>query len=290
MKAYNKYEGVCFFHQNDDAPHCIGYESGDTPEGFNTIPYGRGDGGENPILSSITLITAGGSTLIGIPTVIVVTMLLMYRSVSKVEQRMQNYAGYSFAWAFVFIPFVIVSFLHQSYAAAILHACLTPLQGLLNVLVFMSPKVRNAKRSRRGENLTCWRRASIKAYMSRGERKRMGENLTSRNTRTSNRVSLLQREEISLKSLLSRTRITRESRSNESNVHITTNDQSSNPRQVRAPAEKLTLSNPHLVDGDMKETEGNNAMRPQKQENFLTVDGDDEEKCKEQKASLSHIG
>jgi hypothetical protein len=93
-----------------------------------------------------------------------------------------------------------------------------------------------------------------------------------------------------LKSLLSRTRITRESRSNESNVHITTNDQSSNPRQVRAPAEKLTLSNPHLVDGDMKETEGNNAMRPQKQENFLTVDGDDEEKCKEQKASLSHLG
>jgi hypothetical protein len=127
--------------------------------------------------------------------------------------------------------------------------------------------------------------------MSRGERKRMGENLTSRNTRTGNSVSLLQRIQRSLKSLLLRTRITRESRSNESNAHITTNDQSSNPRQVRAPAEKLTLSIPHLADGgDMKEVEGNNAIKSQQQEEFLTADGDDEEKCKEQKASLSHIG
>jgi hypothetical protein len=40
----------------------------------------------------------------------------------------------------------------------------------------------------------------------------------------------------------------------------------------------------------MKEAEGNsnNAMRPQ-QEEFLATDGDDEEKCEEQKA-LSHLG
>ena len=44
--------------------------------------------------------------------------------------------------------------------------------------------------------------------------------------------------------------------------------------------EKLTLSNPHLAD-DMKEAEGNNAMRPQ-QEGLLATDGDDEEKCEEQ--------
>ena len=373
MKAFNVNKSGCFIVPNNP-PHCIGYENGDTPKGFNSIPCGRGDGGENPILYLVTSIVGFGSVLIATPTVIVVTMLLMYRSVSKIEQRMQNYgvsalrlnaqsrggnrgdncetkstrsaneqgmmsklnrffmfmippclrrddqprlasrsnratsqkrailhmaAGYAFAWAFVQIPFIFYFFLHESYAKAILNACLTPLQGLFNFLVFMSPKVRSAKRPRRGEKMT-WCQAFIKAYMSRGERKRMGENLTSRNTRTGNSVSLLQRIQRSLKSLLLRTRITRESRSNESNAHITTNDQSSNPRQVRFSAEKLPLSNPHLADDMnerlrrsylyMKEAEGNNAMRPQQQEEFLAADGDDEEKCKEQKASLSHLG
>jgi hypothetical protein len=93
MKAsYNEYEGVCFCHQNDDALHCIGYESGDTPKGFSiSIPCGRGDGKENPILFHVTSIVAFGSVLIMTPTVIVGTMLLMYRSVSKIEQKMQNY-------------------------------------------------------------------------------------------------------------------------------------------------------------------------------------------------------
>jgi hypothetical protein len=40
MKAYNAYEGDCFLVPND-APHCIGYENGDTPKGFS-IPCGRG--------------------------------------------------------------------------------------------------------------------------------------------------------------------------------------------------------------------------------------------------------
>jgi hypothetical protein len=41
----------------------------------------------------------------------------------------------------------------------------------------------------------------------------------------------------------------------------------------------------------MKEAEGksNNAMRPQQQQEFLATDGDDEEKCEEQK-TLSHLG
>ena len=46
------------------------------------------------------------------------------------------------------------------------------LQRLFNFLVFMFPKVRNAKRSRRGEENLTWRQAFIKAYMSRGERRR----------------------------------------------------------------------------------------------------------------------
>jgi hypothetical protein len=384
MKGYNGNEPVCSIRPNDP-PHCIGYESGDTPVGFN-IPCGRGDGGENPILYLVTLIVGFGSLLIITPTVIVVTMLPMYMSVSKIEKRMRNYgvstlrldarsgrggsrgenttgtnnitpcgandqhdgvmrrvkrsvlmcmippclhsrdgqprptsrsnratshqkrailhmaAGYSFAWALVWIPFTILHFLPKSYATFILFACLTPLQGLFNLLVFMSPKVRNAKRPRRGENLT-WRRASINAYMSKGEMRRMGGDLSSGNARTAGRnsmvlsslksvVSLPQRVQRSLKSLLLRTRSTGDTRSNvaESDACTTKNDQSStNPRQVRAPgADKLTSSNPHLAN-DMKDAEGNDTMRPHQQEEFLATDGDEEEKCEEQNASY-HLG
>ena len=88
-----------------------------------------------------------------------------------------------------------------------------------------------------------------------------------------------------MKSFLLRTS-TRDTRSNvESNACTTTNDQSStnDRKQISAPAEKLTSSNPHLPD-DMKEAEGNNAMSPHQQKEFLATDGDDEEKCEEQKA------
>jgi len=369
MKAYNVNKSACFIVPNNP-PHCIGYESGDTPEGFN-IPCGRGDGGENPILYLVTSIVAFGSPLIFTPTVIVGIMLLMYRSVSKIEQKMQNYgvmslrlnaqsvvvrnrgentetnnrtrrspteqgmmnrikrsvlvcmiprcclhrddqprtsrskirvtsqkrailhmaAGYSLAWALVIIPFMIFFYLHQSYAAVILNACLTPLQGLFNFLVFMSPKVRSAKQApRRGENLT-WRQAFIKAYMSRGERRRTCRNLSSRNTRTGSRVSAWkQRVQRSMKSILLRRSTRDTSRSNESN---NAPRQSSNPEQDSAPAEKLPLSNPHLADHDMIEAEGNNTMRPQQQQEFLPADGDggdDEEKCEEQNASSRLVG
>ena len=127
-------------------------------------------------------------------------------------------AGYSLAWALVYIPFMIAFFLLNSHATLLLAACLTPLQGLFNFLVFMSPKVRSAKQApRRGENLT-WRQAFIKAYMSRGERRRTDRNLSSGNTRTGTTSS-------SVLSSLKRT-ITRYTKGNESNA-ITTNHQSS---------------------------------------------------------------
>jgi hypothetical protein len=43
--------------------HGIGYDSGETPDGFR-IPCGRGDGGENPILYLVTAAVGFGSTLI----------------------------------------------------------------------------------------------------------------------------------------------------------------------------------------------------------------------------------
>jgi hypothetical protein len=347
MKAYNVTDSVCFF-QTFDAPHCIGYESGDTPEGFST-PCGRGDGGENPILYLLTIIVGFGSTMIITPMAIVGTTLLMYRSVSKIEKNMQNYGvnalrlnvrsgggnrgnnaatnstrsqgimsrimrsflmcmtprclhrrddqprptsrsnratsqkrailhmatGYALAWTFVFIPFMIPFFLHESHVTLIISACLTPLQGLFNFLVFMSPKVRSAKQPRRGENFLTWHQAFIKAYMSRGLRRRTGRNLSSRNTRTGTITSRLLS---SLKSLLSRTKRTRVTRSNvESNACTTTNHQSSNPEQdTSAPTEKLTSSNPHLHGvATMKEDEEDNRMRPQQQESLVK---DEEEK------------
>jgi hypothetical protein len=106
-----------------------------------------------------------------------------------------------------------------------------------------------------------------------------GGGLSSGNTRTGSRVSVwMQRVQRFLKSLLSRTRSTGDTRSNESNICTTKNDQSStNPKQVSAPAEKLTATNPHLADGDMKDMEGNNTMRPHQQEEFLATDGEDDE-------------
>ena len=148
--------------------------------------------------------------------------------------------------------------------------------------------MRNAKRPIRGRKNLSWRQAFIKAYMARGERRKTGRNLSSGNTtRTGSRVSTWMQR---IRTITRDT--TRSSKNNESstNARTTKDHQSSDPEQISGPAEKSTPFNPHLVDGDMKEAEGNsnNAMRPQ-QEEFLATDGDDEEKCEEQKA-LSHLG
>jgi hypothetical protein len=313
MKGQNFGTTICFVGPNDP-PHCIGYESGDTPNGFS-IPCGRGDGGENPILYLVMGISGIGFVLIITPIVIGGTMLLMYRSVTKIERKVQKYGvgslrasargdqglmrrikrllmgvipclhdndqpptivvnarrrsstmgasrkrailymatGYASAWAFVYLPYIINDFMHESYATGIVRTCLTPLQGLLNFLVFMSPKVRSAKRSRRGENLT-WRQAFIKAYMSRGvERRRTGGSTTSRN---SNGVSSACKQGLRrfFKVLLT----TRDSTSNK--FH-----QSRHPEQDSAAFNEKSPPSNHVADDDL-------------------------EKCKEQKASSRHPG
>jgi hypothetical protein len=168
---------------------------------------------------------------------------------------------------------MISFFFINSNATLILNACLGPLQGLFNFLVFMSPKVRNAKRPIRGRRNLTWRQAFIKAYMSRGAKRRTGRSVSSGNTRTGSRVSAwMQRAQRYLKSLRSSRTSTRDttrsSKNNESclpNARTTKDHQSSDPEQISGPAEKSTPFNPHLVDVDIKEAEGNsnNAMRPQ---------------------------
>ena len=93
-------------------------------------------------------------------------------AVKSQKQSILNMAlGYSLAWIFVWMPFLLVLF-RESFPAAIVVSSLGPLQGLYNLLVFMSPKMRNAKRSKK-DNLT-WCQAFVKAWLSRGDRRARG--------------------------------------------------------------------------------------------------------------------
>ena len=236
---------TCYLSPNNP-PHCIGYENGVTPEGFS-IPCGRGDG--EHILSMISSILGYLFLLIVTPFVIIGTMLLNYRSVTKIEKKMQKYGvnalrlaaargnddndeanssanegrivdrikntfkrmipclrrddqpasrsnsvtsqkrailyvafSYALAWGFVFIPIMTIKFVTVSSVTESLVAAVSPLQGLFTFIVYMSPQVRNAKRSKK-ENLT-WLQACVKAFVSKGERRRTGRNTRS-NTTTS---------------------------------------------------------------------------------------------------------
>ena len=99
--------------------------------------------------------------------------------------------SYSLTWALTWIPFYLYcmnpdinhagnKFMH------ILSVIFLPLQGLYNLVVYMSPKVRNARNTRRGK--LSWRRAISKAWKSKGEKDRA---IVGR--RRTNSSSLLQR-------------------------------------------------------------------------------------------------
>ena len=70
--------------------------------------------------------------------------------------------SYSVSWALTWVPIYI--------GAIHLQAILLPLQGFYNFIVYMAPKVRNARITRRGK--LPWRKAITKALMSRGEKDR----------------------------------------------------------------------------------------------------------------------
>ena len=90
MKGYNGNDAsapTCYADQTIP-PHCIGYENGVTPEGFST-PCGRVDE-KDPILL-LAKFSVYFVALLVTPTVIIVTMILMHRSVAKIEKKMKNY-------------------------------------------------------------------------------------------------------------------------------------------------------------------------------------------------------
>ena len=96
---------------------------------------------------------------------------------SKKRAILQMAAGYGGAWLIIFVPYIILAFTHVAYETALITAALTPLQGLFNFLIFMSPIVRSVKNPPRKRRAQCaaskkitWFQAFSKAYLSRGER------------------------------------------------------------------------------------------------------------------------
>ena len=252
LKAYNSAGPVCGPYPYNP-PHCSGYEKGDTREGF-TIPCGRGDWtremqGYSDVVKGILWLCAAGFPILLTPFVIIITNFMMYRSLLKVEKKIQRYGAkslylisqrgapkkntyeenngkngnsyalnnasndnrgtneerfgrslipwgraknkkalsksnraktqkrsivymafsYALAWAFTWLPFFINHLLGNN-TARIVSSIITPLQGLFNLIVYMSPKVRNTKSSKRAK-LT-WRQAMLKAWKSKGEKRR----------------------------------------------------------------------------------------------------------------------
>ena len=75
--------------------------------------------------------------------------------------------GYSLTWALTYIPVALHTFVIKNNKVDILVAFCSPLQGLYNFLVYMSPKVRNARIRKRSK--LPWHQAIMKALLSRGE-------------------------------------------------------------------------------------------------------------------------
>lgn len=300
----------------NNAPHCIGYEDGITPEGFH-IPCGRGREGDNLLFLRV-LNTAVLVMFCLPPGVIVGTMVLMHRSVSKIERKMRKYGvstlrlkvsskgksaknqgilnsikslctgmipclgqpisrsnrvtsqkrailymalGYALAWLFAFVP-IFVALADSSHKTDIAPNCLTPLQGFYNFLVYMSPKVRSAKRTK-NKKLT-WSQAFTKAWLSKGEERKMalrGSNAS--------RASSWQQ---GLRRMLSRFPARHNPRSKKTTIGRTTTQSRPEDSAVKLPSSK------HV---DTSRSQEESTMREQELVVSDEIGKEEEEKCEE---------
>ena len=79
--------------------------------------------------------------------------------------------SYSLTWALMWIPFYMMLFVFRfNHFSRVLSGIFQPLQGLYNLIVYMSPKVRNARNKKRAK--LPWCQAITKAWMSKGEEDR----------------------------------------------------------------------------------------------------------------------
>lgn len=83
--------------------------------------------------------------------------------------------GYALAWAFTWIPF-FSWFPLQTEWILILVCAVTPLQGFFNLMVYMAPKVRNIKNSKRTR--VSWCQAISRAWASKGKKGRYGASMS----------------------------------------------------------------------------------------------------------------
>ena len=104
-----------------------------------------------------------------------ISRVLCRRNISNAPRTFQKRSvlnmagGYALAWAIVWVPTMLGSQFHNPDFFTFM-IILFPLQGFLNFIVFMMPKIRSAKRPRRKPELS-WPRACIVAYLSRGARR-----------------------------------------------------------------------------------------------------------------------
>ena len=75
--------------------------------------------------------------------------------------------GYASAWVFTWVPFICVS-AWLNYFTGMLTTVFTPLQGLFNFIVYMAPKVRTFRKSKRNEEQLSWWQSFSKAWASKG--------------------------------------------------------------------------------------------------------------------------
>jgi len=160
--------GNCYAHVYNP-PHCIGYEDGETREGFD-IPCGRGHDG-----AVVFYYLTGFGTVFIVPVIIGTSLGMIYRSVSKQENNMASYGesninrsnsrlvlnraiaysiSYFLTWSFSMIG-VGFDVANVEWPTAIwyLTSIFNPLQGFFNFVIYIFPKVMRAK-SRGGDNTT----------------------------------------------------------------------------------------------------------------------------------------
>ena len=100
---------------------------------------------------------------------------------SQKRAVLQMALGFGLAWVLTFVPYIVL-FFHPSPATETCHYVFGSLQGVYYFFAYISPEVRNAKRSKRkGKPDLTWSEAFIKAWNSKGERK--AEKLSSVKTR-----------------------------------------------------------------------------------------------------------
>ena len=142
------------------------------------------------------------------------------RAKSQKRAIMNMAMGYASAWAFIYIPYILY-LLYPVKVTDLLTTLLNPLQGLFNLIVYLSPKVRSAKIPRRGATRNVsWRQAILKAWNSKGEVRR-DRSLTS-TRRSSSNLRTSQRLQNLMKSVSSRLSNQRSSLSKSGNHFSTT--------------------------------------------------------------------